>query len=75
MRGGPLVVVGDTLLDVDLHGTVGRVAPDAPVPVVDCQRERRSVKVLISGETRNRAASHVANYIAARAGRRQPRVL
>jgi D-beta-D-heptose 7-phosphate kinase / D-beta-D-heptose 1-phosphate adenosyltransferase len=40
MRAGPLVVVGDTLLDVDLHGTVGRVAPDAPVPVVDCQRER-----------------------------------
>ncbi len=40
MRGGPLVVVGDTLLDVDLDGTVGRVAPDAPVPVVDCQRER-----------------------------------
>ena len=40
MKGGPLVVVGDTLLDVDLHGTVGRVAPDAPVPVVDCQRER-----------------------------------
>ena len=29
MRGGPLVVVGDTLLDVDLHGTVGRIAPDA----------------------------------------------
>lgn len=40
MRGGPLVVVGDTLLDVDLHGTVSRVAPDAPIPVVDCQRER-----------------------------------
>jgi rfaE bifunctional protein nucleotidyltransferase chain/domain len=40
MRGGPLVVVGDTLLDVDLHGTVARVAPDAPVPVVDCQREQ-----------------------------------
>jgi bifunctional ADP-heptose synthase (sugar kinase/adenylyltransferase) len=40
MRGGPLVVVGDTLLDVDLHGTVDRVAPDAPVPVVDCQQER-----------------------------------
>jgi rfaE bifunctional protein nucleotidyltransferase chain/domain len=40
MRGGPLVVLGDTLLDVDLHGTVDRVAPDAPVPVVDCQRER-----------------------------------
>ncbi len=40
MRGGPLVVVGDALLDVDLYGTVGRVAPDAPVPVVDCRRER-----------------------------------
>ena len=40
MKGGPLVVVGDSLLDVDLHGTVSRVAPDAPVPVVDCQRER-----------------------------------
>ncbi len=40
MKGGPLVVVGDSLLDVDLHGTVSRVAPDAPVPVVDCERER-----------------------------------
>jgi D-beta-D-heptose 7-phosphate kinase / D-beta-D-heptose 1-phosphate adenosyltransferase len=40
VRGGPLVVMGDALLDVDLHGTVDRVAPDAPVPVVDCQRER-----------------------------------
>jgi len=40
MRGGPLIVVGDSLLDVDLDGTVGRLAPDAPVPVVDCHRER-----------------------------------
>lgn len=31
---GPLVVVGDALLDVDLVGRVSRVAPDAPVPVV-----------------------------------------
>ena len=30
-----LVVVGDTLLDRDLVGTVDRLAPDAPVPVVD----------------------------------------
>jgi D-beta-D-heptose 7-phosphate kinase / D-beta-D-heptose 1-phosphate adenosyltransferase len=30
-----LVVVGDCLLDRDLDGTVRRVAPDAPVPVVD----------------------------------------
>lgn len=32
-----LVVVGDTLLDVDLAGTVSRVCPDAPVPVVDLE--------------------------------------
>jgi len=30
----PLVVVGDLLLDRDWEGTVERVAPDAPVPVV-----------------------------------------
>jgi rfaE bifunctional protein nucleotidyltransferase chain/domain/rfaE bifunctional protein kinase chain/domain len=32
---GPLVVVGDALLDRDLDGTVERLCPDAPVPVVD----------------------------------------
>jgi D-beta-D-heptose 7-phosphate kinase/D-beta-D-heptose 1-phosphate adenosyltransferase len=32
---GPLVVVGDTLLDIDLNGRAGRLAPDAPVPVLE----------------------------------------
>ncbi|BAD57239.1 PfkB family carbohydrate kinase [Nocardia farcinica] len=32
---GPLVVVGDILLDVDVEGTADRRSPDAPVPVVD----------------------------------------
>ncbi|MBV8950644.1 MAG: D-glycero-beta-D-manno-heptose 1-phosphate adenylyltransferase [Actinobacteria bacterium] len=32
---GPLVVVGDALLDRDLDGRVDRLCPDAPVPVVD----------------------------------------
>lgn len=36
---GLLVVVGDALLDVDLLGTVERVAPDAPVPVLDVVEE------------------------------------
>ena len=36
---GPLVVVGDTLLDVDLEGSSERLAPDAPVPVVDVATE------------------------------------
>jgi D-beta-D-heptose 7-phosphate kinase / D-beta-D-heptose 1-phosphate adenosyltransferase len=31
----PLVVVGDALLDRDVEGRVRRLAPDAPVPVVD----------------------------------------
>jgi D-beta-D-heptose 7-phosphate kinase/D-beta-D-heptose 1-phosphate adenosyltransferase len=32
---GPLVVVGDALLDVDLLGRAARLSPDAPVPVLD----------------------------------------
>ncbi|SCF28855.1 PfkB family carbohydrate kinase [Micromonospora mirobrigensis] len=32
---GPLVVVGDALLDRDVSGAVSRVCPDAPVPVLD----------------------------------------
>ncbi|MBW3547820.1 MAG: SIS domain-containing protein [Actinobacteria bacterium] len=35
-----LVVVGDALLDRDLDGSVERLAPDAPVPVVDAPVER-----------------------------------
>jgi D-beta-D-heptose 7-phosphate kinase / D-beta-D-heptose 1-phosphate adenosyltransferase len=31
----PLVVVGDVLLDRDVSGSVERLSPDAPVPVVD----------------------------------------
>ncbi|HEX2893898.1 MAG TPA: PfkB family carbohydrate kinase [Marmoricola sp.] len=37
---GPLVVIGDTLLDIDLHGRAGRLTPDAPVPVLDDLVER-----------------------------------
>lgn len=36
---GPLVVLGDVLLDIDVVGTVERVAPDAPVPVLDVTDE------------------------------------
>jgi len=34
MRAGPLVVVGDALLDRDVIGRAERLSPDAPVPVV-----------------------------------------
>ncbi len=37
---GPLVVIGDALLDVDLVGAAGRLCPDAPVPVLDDLVER-----------------------------------
>lgn len=35
-----LLVVGDAMLDRDILGAVERVAPDAPVPVVEVQRTR-----------------------------------
>jgi D-beta-D-heptose 7-phosphate kinase / D-beta-D-heptose 1-phosphate adenosyltransferase len=35
-----LAVVGDALLDRDLEGTVRRLSPDAPVPIVDEPEER-----------------------------------
>jgi len=37
---GPLVVLGDALLDKDLEGRVERLTPEAPVPVVDEPSER-----------------------------------
>ncbi|TDC95238.1 PfkB family carbohydrate kinase, partial [Actinomadura sp. 7K507] len=37
---GPLVVVGDVLLDVDIVGSSSRLCPDAPVPVVEQAQER-----------------------------------
>jgi rfaE bifunctional protein nucleotidyltransferase chain/domain/rfaE bifunctional protein kinase chain/domain len=37
-RGGPLVIVGDALLDVDLEGSATRLSPEAPVPVVNTER-------------------------------------
>ncbi|MFI9485408.1 PfkB family carbohydrate kinase [Promicromonospora sp. NPDC052451] len=37
-----VVVVGDVLLDRDVDGTVTRLAPDAPVPVVDVAQVRQS---------------------------------
>src|SRR3954451_9695955 len=36
---GPVVVVGDALLDVDVDGVSTRVCPDAPAPVVDVTGE------------------------------------
>ncbi|MBV9094467.1 MAG: bifunctional heptose 7-phosphate kinase/heptose 1-phosphate adenyltransferase [Streptosporangiaceae bacterium] len=40
MSSGPLVIVGDALLDRDVTGHAGRLCPDAPVPVVEDAAER-----------------------------------
>jgi rfaE bifunctional protein nucleotidyltransferase chain/domain/rfaE bifunctional protein kinase chain/domain len=34
-----IAVVGDALLDVDVEGSASRLCPDAPVPVLDVERE------------------------------------
>src|SRR6185369_14557137 len=39
VSGRKLVVLGDLMLDEFVWGTVSRIAPEAPVPVVDIQRE------------------------------------
>ncbi|CAL9613174.1 D-glycero-beta-D-manno-heptose 1-phosphate adenylyltransferase [Streptomyces sp. enrichment culture] len=57
-RKAPLVVVGDALLDRDVTGHAERLAPDAPVPVVDDCGER----------TRPGGAA-LAAWLAARDGR------
>jgi len=31
----PLVIVGDSMLDIDIEGSANRLSPEAPVPVVD----------------------------------------
>jgi len=36
-----LVVLGDSMLDIDIEGEASRLSPEAPVPVVDVTRQRR----------------------------------
>jgi D-beta-D-heptose 7-phosphate kinase/D-beta-D-heptose 1-phosphate adenosyltransferase len=55
MRGRNVVVLGDVMLDEFVWGDVTRVSPEAPVPVVDIQRE----SVHLGG-----AANVLANLIA-----------
>jgi D-beta-D-heptose 7-phosphate kinase / D-beta-D-heptose 1-phosphate adenosyltransferase len=55
--GGPLVVVGDALLDRDVTGTASRLCPDAPAPVLDDL-----------AETRRPGGAALAALLAARSG-------
>ena len=50
-----ILVVGDQMLDEYLHGEIGRISPEAPVPVMHLQRS----------ESRLGGASNVARNVAA----------
>ncbi|WP_418960803.1 PfkB family carbohydrate kinase [Streptomyces tritici] len=60
MNRGPLVVVGDLLLDEDIEGEADRLAPDAPAPVVD-----------VAGVRRRAGGAGLAALLAARPGARR----
>jgi D-beta-D-heptose 7-phosphate kinase/D-beta-D-heptose 1-phosphate adenosyltransferase len=40
VTGGPLVIVGDALLDRDVDGHAARLCPDAPAPVIEAPAAR-----------------------------------
>src|SRR5262245_38726726 len=43
MSGRKILVIGDFMLDQFLWGRVNRISPEAPVPVVDVERETFSI--------------------------------
>jgi D-beta-D-heptose 7-phosphate kinase/D-beta-D-heptose 1-phosphate adenosyltransferase len=59
IAGRSVLVVGDLMVDHFVYGRVTRISPEAPVPVVQFERE----------DTRLGGAANVANNIAALGGR------
>jgi len=60
LKGRSVAVIGDVMLDVYLHGKVGRISPEAPIPVVEIDEKDR----LMPG-----GAANVACNIAALGGK------
>src|SRR5262245_53132957 len=54
-RGAPVLVVGDLMLDEFVWGTVTRISPEAPVPVVEVRR-----RSFVVGGAANAAANVAA---------------
>ena len=54
-KGRKIAIIGDVMLDKYVYGTISRVSPEAPVPVVDIDRT----------EFRLGGAANVANNIKA----------
>ena len=67
-RGTRVLVIGDVMLDQFIWGRVGRISPEAPVPVVEFQRE----SVMPGGAAnvaRNLTGLHVPTELVGIAGR------
>lgn len=56
-----ILIVGDVMLDKYYFGKVDRISPEAPVPIVNIQKE----------ESRLGGASNVANNIVSLGGHRR----
>lgn len=54
-RGCPVLVVGDLMLDEFVWGSVARISPEAPVPVVEVQK-----RTFVAGGAANTAANVAA---------------
>ncbi|MFN8572677.1 MAG: PfkB family carbohydrate kinase [Gemmatimonadaceae bacterium] len=68
MHGRRVVVVGDAMLDVYLHGDVERISPEAPVPVVRV-RERRYALGGAANVAQNVAATGAEGILVGAVGR------
>src|SRR5438045_5505388 len=66
-----ILVVGDVMLDTFLWGSVGRISPEAPVPVLDFERES-SMPGGAANVARNLTALHVATEIFGVVGKDPP---
>ena len=67
---GPLVVVGDALLDKDLDGQVERLTPEAPAPVVEEPTERARPGGAALAATLAAAGGHEVVLVTALGGER-----
>ncbi|MBV6522719.1 MAG: Bifunctional protein HldE [Gemmatimonadaceae bacterium] len=68
MQGRRVVIVGDAMLDVYLHGEVDRISPEAPVPVVRV-RDRRYALGGAANVAQNVISAGALGYLVATIGK------
>lgn len=56
-----VLVVGDIMLDTEIAGAVSRISPEAPVPIIHAQQEKRSLggAALVSHNLKNLGAEPI----------------